>query len=398
MLSYCNSTRSHSSEFLNLLPVSFCLFFLFLALNVKMADLESVEKTLRNCKDLHALFNFTYLRELGVENISFDQLEALLGNFTLCNKRNTQSTTPGQLNPSPVLITYYVAIAVFGLVINLSVIVTICRVRRLWTITNAFVVSLAMADFLMVTLLIPLNINLKYNSDTTLGVVKDTVITLLGVASLLNLAAVTFERFMSISFPLTYDVYLNRLRATVIITTVWSVSIFQALFRLAFKDDKADRFYELIQFAVAVALPFLCILVVNIKIFYVARQHARQINACTPEAPSRAFIKKLKIVKIIALLVGTFTLTWIPYWIQNIFEHHNSNKTSKADLKIGEKVTEALVCSTALLNPLLYGILRKDVREAIVRGLLCQNVNHLTDVHSLSYSLRTEHMSAMTAK
>lgn len=398
MLSYCNSTRSHSSEFLNLLPVSFCLFFLFLALNVKMADLESVEKTLRNCKDLHALFNFTYLRELDVENISFDQLEALLGNFTLCNKRNTQSTTPGQLNPSPVLITYYVAIAVFGLVINLSVIATICRVRRLWTITNAFVVSLAMADFLMVTLLIPLNINLKYNSDTTLGVVKDTVITLLGVASLLNLAAVTFERFMSISFPLTYDVYLNRLRATVIITTVWSVSIFQALFRLAFKDDKADRFYELIQFAVAVALPFLCILVVNIKIFYVARQHARQINACTPEAPSRAFIKKLKIVKIIALLVGTFTLTWIPYWIQNIFEHHNSNKTSKADLKIGEKVTEALVCSTALLNPLLYGILRKDVREAIVRGLLCQNVNHLTDVHSLSYSLRTEHMSAMTAK
>lgn len=359
---------------------------------------DEMEETLRKCKDLHALFNFTHLKELGQGNLSQDQLSALLGNSTLCNGRNTQPTMTGQLQPSPVLITYYVAIAVFGLVINLSVIATICRVRRLWTITNAFVVSLAMADFLMVTLLIPLNINLKYNGGATLGVVKDTVITLLGVASLLNLAAVTFERFMSISFPLTYDVYLNRCRATVMITAVWFLSVFQALFRLAFKDEKADRRYELIQFALAVALPFLCILVVNIKIFYVARQHARQINACTPEAPSRAFIKKLKIVKIIALLVGTFTLTWIPYWIQNIFEHHNSNKTNNADLKIGEKVTEALVCSTALLNPLLYGILRKDVREAIVRGLLCQNVNHLTDVHSLSYSLRTEHMSAMTAK
>lgn len=362
--------------------------------------LETLEKNLRKCNDLHALFNFTILRGLPEDEIP---LTALLGNSSLCNKRyspsNSTSTTswtsPGQLKPSPVLITYYVAIAVFGLVINLSVIATICRVRRLWTITNAFVVSLAMADFLMVSLLIPLNVNLKYNGDATLGVVKDTVITLLGVASLLNLAAVTFERFMSISYPLTYDVYLNRSRAALIITAVWLLSVFQALFRLAFKDDKANRRYELIQFALAVALPFLCILVVNIKIFYVARQHARQINACTPEAPSRTFSKKLKIVKIIALLVGTFTLTWIPYWIQNIFEHHNSNN---ANLKIGEKVTEALVCSTALLNPLLYGILRKDVREAIVRGLRCQNVNHLTDIHSVSYSLRTEHMPAMTAK
>ena len=355
-----------------------------------------LEKRLRVCKDLHALINFTALKAL--KHNSTERIyaaKALLRNVSACNLRNTQPTDSWTADqPHPVLILYFAIVAVFGLAINLSVIGTICRVRRLWTITNAFVISLAMADFLMASVLIPLNIYVKYTHDPNLGVAKDTVITLLGVASLLNLAAVTFERFMSISYPLTYDAYLNRCRATFVITVVWFVSTFQAFFRLAFKDEEADRIYEIIQFSLAVAFPFLCILLVNIKIYYVARQHVRQINASTPEGPSRIFNQKLKIVKIITLLVGTFTVTWIPYWIQNIFEHHNPETNN---LKLAEKVTEAVVCSTALLNPLLYGLLRKDVREAILRGLRCQNVNQ-TETQSFSHSLRTEHTPALTSK
>lgn len=352
-----------------------------------------------HCKDLHAPINFTALNALKHNSTErINAAKALLGNFSVCKARNTISPRPTDSwtadQPHPVLILYFVIVAVFGLAINLSVIGTICRVRRLWTITNAFVISLAMADFLMASVLIPLNIYVKYTHDPNLGVAKDTVITLLGVASLLNLAAVTFERFMSISYPLTYDAYLNRCRATFVITVVWFVSLFQAFFRLAFKDEEADRIYEIIQFSLAVAFPFLCILIVNIKIYYVARQHVRQINASTPEGPSRIFNKKLKIVKIITLLVGTFTVTWIPYWIQNIFEHHNPETNN---LKVAEKVTEAVVCSTALLNPLLYGLLRKDVREAILRGLRCQNMNQ-TETQSFSHSLRTEHTPALTSK
>ena len=366
-------------------------------------QIATFEKLLRQCEHIHAQFNFTALQGLDV-NETASVLPLLFGNYSLCVKYvegkatdpSTKLTTEATVVPSyqrPILLTYFVLIAVLGLAINLCVIGTICRVRRLWTITNAFVLSLAMADFFMASILVPFNIWYMYHpgQDT----VKDTLFPLLGVASLLNLAAVTLERFLSISYPLTYDAYLTRFRATIIITSLWLVSVFQALLQFAFKNKsrQIQTLYEDLRFAFAFGLPCLCILIVNIKIYSVARKHARQINASNPQgqsgSSSRAFLKKLKTVKIIALLVGTFVVTWLPYFSLSIYEHHTAYGQRTASFDVALKVAEALACGTALFNPLLYGLLRKDVREAMVKGLRCQNVNQ-TELESVSYSFRTD--------
>ena len=360
------------------------------------SDIDSFEELFRKCPDIHARFNFTALRELNNSNTV---LHSLLGNSSLClkllkePKARTTIVLPYNL---PVLVTYFVLVAVFGLIVNLCVIGTICRVRRLWTITNAFVLSLAMADFFMASVLVPLNIWCQYYPGQN-ATAKDTLFPLLGAASLLNLAGVTLERFMSISYPFRYDAFLNRFRATVIIATIWLVSILQALLIFAFKDEngRTPKLYEVLRFALVFGLPCLCILLVNIKIYYVARQHARQINASKPNGQSgtrssnRSFIKKLKTVKIIALLVGTFMVTWLPYFCLSIYELHTAVEEKTSGLALALQVAEALACGTALFNPLLYGLLRKDVREAILKGLKCENVNQ-TELQSFSYSLRAE--------
>ena len=343
------------------------------------------EKFLRRCKHIHALFNFTALQGLDV-NETNSALKLLFGNYTLCLKYLEGKAThqsPESPVPSyqkPVLITYFVLIAVLGLAINLCVIGTICRVRRLWTITNAFVLSLAMADFFMASILVPFNIwYIHYPGQDT--DVKDTLFPLLGVASLLNLAAVTLERFLSISYPLTYDAHLTRFRATIIITSSWLVSVFLALLQLAFKNKsrRIQTLYEDLRFSFAFGLPLLCILFMNVKIYFVATKHAsNRIHASNQKGQSgnssRAFQKKLKTVKVIALLVGTFVVTWLPYFILSIYEHHTPYEQKTASFKVALKVAEALACGTTLVNPLLNGLLRK-VREAMINGLKCQNVN-----------------------
>lgn len=371
-----------------------------------MAEIDQFDSLLKKCPDIHAQFNFTALKEL---NDTSSVLPILLGSYSTCLKllegANTDpteawtavSTTIVPPYHLPILITYFVLVAVLGLAINLCVIGTICRVRRLWTITNAFVLSLAMADFFMASVLVPLNIWCQYYPGQDAATAKDTLFPLLGAASLLNLAAVTLERFLSISYPLTYDAYLNRFRATVVISTIWLVSIFQALLILAFKDEagKTPTLYEDVRFALAFGLPCLCILLVNIKIYCVARQHARQINASNPHGQSgagssnRAFAKKLKTIKVIALLVGTFIVTWLPYFSLSIYDHHTAIEEKTKGLELALQVAEALACGTALFNPLLYGLLRRDVREAMVKGIKCQNVNQ-TELQSVSYSFRTE--------
>ena len=341
------------------------------------------EKFLRRCKHIHALFNFTALQGLDV-NETNSALKLLFGNYTLCLKYLEGKTTPqpteGRVNQKPILVTYFVLIAVLGLAINLCVIGTICRVRRLWTITNAFVLSLAMADFFMASVFVPFNIWYMHypGQDTD---VKDTLFPLLGVASLLNLAAVTLERFLSISYPLKYDAYLTRFRATIIITSSWLVSVFLALLQLAFKNKsrRIQTLYEDLRFSFAFGLPLLCILFMNVKIYFVATKHAsNRIHASNQQGQSgnssRAFQKKLKTVKVIALLVGTFVVTWLPYFILSIYEHHTPYEKKTASFKVALKVAEALACGTTLVNPLLNGLLRK-VREAMINGLKCQNVN-----------------------
>lgn len=364
------------------------------------AQIDQLEELLRACPEIHAQFNFTALKENTNETSSV--IPILAQNYSLClkilaSKKSTDPplewTTARPITvPShhlAVLITYFVLIAVLGLAINLCVIGTICRVRRLWFITNAFVLSLAMADFFMASVLVPLNIWGKYHPNEDLA--KDTLFPLLGVASLLNLAAVTLERFLSISYPLTYDTYLNRFRATIIIASVWLVSIFQAVLQFAFKDHSRETktLFEDLRFAFAFGLPCLCILVVNIKIYCVARHHARQINASNPNSnngsSSRAFAKKLKTVKVIALLVGTFMVTWLPYFSLSVYEHHVAYGQTTEGFNVAIQVAEALACGTALFNPLLYGLLRKDVREAMMKGLKCQNVNQ-NEIESVSYS------------
>lgn len=374
-------------------------------------DIAQLEELLRQCEHIHSQFNFTALQGLDA-NETASVLPLLIGNVTLCVEYLEGTATDSSLDwtaettiaPSyqlPILFTYFVLIVVFGLAINLCVIGTICRVRRLWTITNAFVLSLAMADFFMASILVPLNIWSMYHPGQE--TVKDTLFPFLGVASLLNLAVVTLERFLSISYPLTYDAYLTRFRATIIITSLWLVSLFQALLQFAFKNKsrKTQTLYEDLRFALAFGLPCLCILIVNIKIYCVARKHATQINASNPQgqsgSSSRAFVKKLKTVKVIALLVGTFMVTWLPYFSLTIYEHHTSYRKTTASFNVAWKVTEALACGTALLNPLLYGLLRKDVRQAIVKGLLCQNVNQ-TELESVSYSVRTAQNAIRSSK
>lgn len=369
--------------------------------------IDQLEKSLRQCEEIHARFNFTALKQLHV-NDTGTVIEALFKNLSECIKAiatspstqatYTQSTTQFRWYNSAVLSAYFVIIAVVGLTINLGVIGTICRVRRLWTITNAFVLSLAMADFFMASVLVPLEIKYIY-SENEVARAKDTLITLLGVASLLNLTAVTLERFISISYPLTSDTYLTRLRATIIIATVWLLSFFQAFLNWAFigKSDFQRTLYEDLRFALAFCLPCVCILIVNTKLFCVARAHARHIHAANPQGPrggNRAFIKKMKTAKIIALLVGTFMVTWLPYFSLTVYDHHHPNSVL---VNRALDVSEAMVCATALLNPLLYGLLRRDVREAMFRGITCQNVNQ-TEIHSLSNSFRTEHNTHQTTK
>ncbi|XP_031548915.1 5-hydroxytryptamine receptor 4-like [Actinia tenebrosa] len=319
----------------------------------------------------------------------FDYLNDVLTSHNCSTGGPVQPWEPTtSASPHVLLIVYFAAIMVLSLAVNTCVIGTICRVRKLRTITNCFVLSLAFADLLMASVVVPLKIKELYNQKTETSPFLDTLFPILGVASLLNLCAVTLDRYFTITSPLTYEAKVSSLQTGIVIASIWVISTTQEMIRFAVNKD--EYLFQVIRFVIVFSVPFICVMFVNAKIYLIARGHARQIRASVPDQNTdsnrRNFYKKMKTAQVIGLLVGTFIFTWLPYFIITIYEHINEQRHVSTGvslykptpaLEVGKIVCAALACSTALFNPLLYGFLRKEVRSAIIKCVKCENINQL---------------------
>lgn len=111
---------------------------------------------------------------------------------------------------------------------NLLVIVAVSTTPRLRTVTNFFVVSLAVTDLLMGLLVTPLAVVREFTSTWIFGrILCEFWISLdvfLCTASILNLCCISLDRYFAITSPLTYAVKRSGRLALIMVALVWILS------------------------------------------------------------------------------------------------------------------------------------------------------------------------------
>ena len=112
---------------------------------------------------------------------------------------------------------------------NLLVICAFFRTRRLQTVTNYFIASLAFADALVAIFVLPLGIYYYHHGCSwKLGLILcDLWVSsdvLLCTSSILNLTCISVDRYMAITKPLSYTAYRSKFLARLMILLVWIVS------------------------------------------------------------------------------------------------------------------------------------------------------------------------------
>ncbi|XP_076024933.1 histamine receptor H2b [Genypterus blacodes] len=288
---------------------------------------------------------------------------------------------------------------------NVLVCLAVGLSRRLRRTANCFVVSLAVADFLLGLLVLPLSatVELRGGKWPLGGALCNFYVALdvmLCASSILTLMAISVDRYLAISAPLRYSRRVTPLRVTLAIAAIWTLSlsvsflsihmgwntpdyIVQHLDWALGDEDKEGRYcqfewknnYVLLYVFGTFYLPLLLMCGMYLCIFRVAREQVRRIRAATPSFARTASVaatataREHKATVTLAAVLGAFIVCWFPYFTYFICTGISAKTNPPNTL---HSVVLWLGYFNSLLNPIVYPAFNRDFRKAYGELLRCR--------------------------
>ncbi|KAK3735346.1 hypothetical protein QZH41_005410 [Actinostola sp. cb2023] len=254
---------------------------------------------------------------------------------------------------------------------NILVILSFKSVKKLRTVTNFFVVSLAVADILIASFSMP--IWAAYLLTGPFWIYSQFLLKIwicmdimCGVASIINLAAISIERYLCITFPLSYHQTMTSTKATIIILGIWLFAFAMATVKY-FLFNYPPPLYELIIVITCFVIPLFIMCLCYKMIFQTARYQARQIALMVNGGVKKFFLaSEVRAAKTLAVVMGAFIISWGPFFILNLV--YGFCPTCVGDETI--KVAKWMHYSNSVYNPFVYACMNKDFRASFISILL----------------------------
>ncbi|SPP89946.1 uncharacterized protein LOC117591455 isoform X2 [Drosophila guanche] len=346
-------------------------------------------------------------RYLSITDLSFNLPIAPLRSATKTEEQGLSDNPTTDLNiPYTV---FEILVAIVSIIGNVLVIIVFRRERKLRRRTNYYIVSLAMADFLVGSLGVPFailaSIGLPHNLHACLFTVSLLVV--LCTISIFCLVAVSVDRYWAILYPMAYSRNVRTRTAIIIISMCWVAGTIVGFLPLfGWHADVAhnqeclfvevmDYDYLVFLYFATIITPALLMLAFYTHIYRVIIKQVRQIVTMNPSSelsrrsstapmqvmPGRggahagtmlrvlgaARKRDVKATQNLSIIVLFFMICWIPLYTINCI------KAFCPDCYVHPKLTLFCIILSHLnsaVNPVLYAYHLKDFRAALKNLLL----------------------------
>ncbi|XP_046901697.1 adenosine A2a receptor b [Hypomesus transpacificus] len=309
-----------------------------------------------------------------------------------------------------------VIIAILAVVGNVLVCWAVCLNSTLQSITNFFVVSLAVADIAVGLLAIPFAIAISTgfcaNFHGCLFIACFVLV--LTQSSIFSLLAIAVDRYIAIKSPLRYNSLVTGKRAKGIIAVCWILSAGigltpmmgwnkglttnssslcpESLTECLFEGVVTLQYMVYFNFFGCVVAPLAAMLAIYASIFMAARRQLRlmELKAVHGHAPgagaapagssaSRSTLQKeVHAAKSLAIIVGLFAFCWLPVHLVNCF-NLLCQECGRLHIWL-MNIAILLSHANSVVNPFIYAYRIREFRLTF-RRILQQHVLRQRDGH-----------------